>query len=479
MTKLLIIWLVPPIIGAIIGYVTNALAIKMLFRPLTEKRLFGMRMPFTPGILPKQRHELAQSIGRMVERELLTPEIVRQRLRREDVRSGVRHNIALFTENLLTAPLFRLFVKGSEAAGGVISGVLRGFSQSPAFETLFERLWDMLSEKSGEFGGKTLREIFGDERVEKIRKNMEGSLNTAIQNESAVIAGRASVTFYTMFPQITDLCVDFLNKKDVRRTLEEQGRIFLSGAIEKLGSVQRFFISLGKYDVTLSEKMPEIINDLISQLKHILENPNEQRKIAEFFADSAKQLLSDRANSERIAKTALDFVTTYADKPLKDVFPSFFSGESPEDFHHIKEMLFASIKKKLAGAETVEAANVAVSVKESSKSPEFLTTLLEEHQDWTLASVFLITPEKKEALDAFICEKLLTLVDEQIANILRSVNIRLLVAERVDELDMIQVEHIILDIMADQLKWINILGAILGAFIGIFQAAFSWFTRAL
>jgi uncharacterized membrane protein YheB (UPF0754 family) len=44
---------------------------------------------------------------------------------------------------------------------------------------------------------------------------------------------------------------------------------------------------------------------------------------------------------------------------------------------------------------------------------------------------------------------------------------------------MIRVEGIILDIMADQLTWINVLGAILGAFIGTFQAAFSWFTRGL
>ncbi|MDR0557136.1 MAG: DUF445 family protein [Treponema sp.] len=462
MTKLLVIWLVPPVIGAFIGYVTNAIAIKMLFRPLTEKRFLGMRIPFTPGILPRQRHELAQSIGRMVERELLTPEIVRQRLRREDVRSGVRVKAALFTENLLTTPLSRLFVKGNEALGGAISGILRGFFQSPAFETLFERLWELLAEKGREYGGKTLREIIGDERVETIRKDLERTLNAAVQNGSAAIAGRASVLLYTAFPQIAGFCVDFLNRKDVRLILEEQGCMFLSSAIEKLGNVQRFFVSLGGYDVTLSEKMPEIINDLVKQLKRILENANEQRKIAEFFADSTERFLSGKANSERVAKAALDFAATCAGKPLKDIFPNFFNGEAPETFRSVKESLFASI---------------AAAGEKTPKAMEFLTTLLEEHPDWTLASVFLITPEKKDALDAFMCEKLLTLADEQIANILQSVDIRALAAGRIDELDMIQVERIILDIMANQLKWINIFGAILGAFIGIFQAAFSWFTR--
>jgi uncharacterized membrane protein YheB (UPF0754 family) len=42
---------------------------------------------------------------------------------------------------------------------------------------------------------------------------------------------------------------------------------------------------------------------------------------------------------------------------------------------------------------------------------------------------------------------------------------------------MIDVEHIVLDVMAHQLKWINVFGAILGAFIGGFQILFSYFVR--
>ncbi|MDR0302848.1 MAG: DUF445 family protein, partial [Treponema sp.] len=52
--------MVPPIAGAIIGFVTNVVAIRMLFRPLKEIRFLGARLPFTPGILPKQRQKLAQ-----------------------------------------------------------------------------------------------------------------------------------------------------------------------------------------------------------------------------------------------------------------------------------------------------------------------------------------------------------------------------------------------------------------------------------
>jgi uncharacterized membrane protein YheB (UPF0754 family) len=45
-------------------------------------------------------------------------------------------------------------------------------------------------------------------------------------------------------------------------------------------------------------------------------------------------------------------------------------------------------------------------------------------------------------------------------------NIRAMVAARIDSLDMLRVERIVLDVMADQLKWINFFGAILGALIG-------------
>ncbi len=50
-------FLIASIIGGIIGYLTNWIAIKMLFRPYEEKRIFGMKVPFTPGLIPKEKLE--------------------------------------------------------------------------------------------------------------------------------------------------------------------------------------------------------------------------------------------------------------------------------------------------------------------------------------------------------------------------------------------------------------------------------------
>jgi uncharacterized membrane protein YheB (UPF0754 family) len=55
--------------------------------------------------------------------------------------------------------------------------------------------------------------------------------------------------------------------------------------------------------------------------------------------------------------------------------------------------------------------------------------------------------------------------------------VKVLVSDRIDSLDMLRVEKIVLDVMAGQLKWINFFGAILGALIGFIQVFLSLFTR--
>ncbi|WP_449539288.1 DUF445 domain-containing protein [Ferdinandcohnia sp. Marseille-Q9671] len=71
------------IIGAIIGGITNSLAIKMLFRPYKAIYIRGKRLPFTPGLIPKRRDELATQMGKTVVNHLLTPESIKKKLRDE------------------------------------------------------------------------------------------------------------------------------------------------------------------------------------------------------------------------------------------------------------------------------------------------------------------------------------------------------------------------------------------------------------
>ncbi|MBU4541424.1 MAG: DUF445 family protein, partial [Firmicutes bacterium] len=49
-----------PILGGIIGLITNGIAIRMLFRPLKAIRVFGLTLPFTPGLIPKEKERIAK-----------------------------------------------------------------------------------------------------------------------------------------------------------------------------------------------------------------------------------------------------------------------------------------------------------------------------------------------------------------------------------------------------------------------------------
>jgi uncharacterized membrane protein YheB (UPF0754 family) len=318
--RTILLFFAPPVVGAIIGFITNVVAIKMLFRPLKEIRIMGIRLPFTPGILPRQRSRLAQSIGAMVERELLTAEIVRQRLQREDVRQKIKEALSLFTENLLQ---------------------------------------------------KTPGELF-----EGREKFLSDRLPSAAEK---------------LYPAFTQAVLDFLRQDDIRRELESRGRIFLRSILFKLNTFQRLFLSAGQYDQKLEEKMPEIVDELVMGAENLLYN--------------------ERTKSRLIGAAC------------------------------------SSIGKVIGG------------------------------QDANMGYLFDISESDKKAMDNFLFEKMMEAADGQIENILTSINIKALVSDRIDSLDMLRVERIILDVMADQFKWIDIFGAILGFLIGLFQSTLNIFLR--
>jgi uncharacterized membrane protein YheB (UPF0754 family) len=61
-----------PVLGAVIGYFTNWLAVKMLFRPYYPIKIGKHTLPFTPGIIPKRKGELAKAVGKAVGETLFT-----------------------------------------------------------------------------------------------------------------------------------------------------------------------------------------------------------------------------------------------------------------------------------------------------------------------------------------------------------------------------------------------------------------------
>lgn len=66
-----------PLVGAFIGWFTNWLAVKMLFKPYNPKYIGKWRIPFTPGVIPKRKADIAKGIGKVVEEDLVSSEDIK------------------------------------------------------------------------------------------------------------------------------------------------------------------------------------------------------------------------------------------------------------------------------------------------------------------------------------------------------------------------------------------------------------------
>ena len=118
-----------PVVGAVIGLVTNGIALKMIFRPLYPKYIGKWKIPFTPGLIPKERGRLAKSIGNVISVNLMSPEVLEKTLLSEEM------------ENKVSTAVDRFF-----------SGL------EDEHRTLREYLYDLFSEKDTEQAISSVRE---------------------------------------------------------------------------------------------------------------------------------------------------------------------------------------------------------------------------------------------------------------------------------------------------------------------------------
>lgn len=163
------------VIGALIGTVTNHVAIKMLFRPLEAKYIGKYRIPFTPGLIPKRRDDLAANLGRTVVKHLLTPEGIGKRLREESMRESM---VAFAQEE--TRRVMR-----SEVA---VRHILEKFTPLPE-ETIERFVGKRLDRELDRFivgiTTKSVVEVIGEDGTDKIRGAVPRFLETMLEKAEA------------------------------------------------------------------------------------------------------------------------------------------------------------------------------------------------------------------------------------------------------------------------------------------------------
>lgn len=114
--------ILPIALCAAIGYGTNYIAIKMLFRPRKEIRIGSCRVPFTPGVIPRNKPRIAAAVGKAVSENLLTREDMTDRLTQAGFKEKLTDSIQdALTEQ--TAPLSALLpCQEEELISQVIGG---------------------------------------------------------------------------------------------------------------------------------------------------------------------------------------------------------------------------------------------------------------------------------------------------------------------------------------------------------------------
>ncbi len=115
------IYITPPLVGAVIGYFTNDIAIKMLFRPYRAIYVGGRQLPFTPGLIPRNQERLANRISDTIMGSLLTPEelqnLARRLLQPERVQSAILW--------LLRLALDQVQADKEQKTAKILAGILR------------------------------------------------------------------------------------------------------------------------------------------------------------------------------------------------------------------------------------------------------------------------------------------------------------------------------------------------------------------
>lgn len=111
-------WILEPLIGAVIGCFTNFIALKMLFRPYQEVKIFGRKLPFTPGMIPKRKKEVAHAIGRVINDNLLEKDDIAKALTKETTVAKIRTGIMDYHLNIPKAK------EGERSAGDIISDLV-------------------------------------------------------------------------------------------------------------------------------------------------------------------------------------------------------------------------------------------------------------------------------------------------------------------------------------------------------------------
>ena len=522
-------WMLPPLLGAIIGYVTNRIAIKMLFRPLKPKRLLGFQLPLTPGVIPRNRFDLARTIGRMVSEQLLSPQSLQEQLDRPQFRENIKgwigerrwalmqRPIALAAAGFPSQPAAdeRPDNGGRQLAEELLAALLNSPQTAVMVHTLAARITENI-------GNKRLADVATSEQLADFvhhnvlpaLKNPEladtasGLVNNWLQEqmrqnkrlkEYLTPANQEALkgVIRNNIPTVTWMLFNWLRQPDMSQKLVKIGQELVEDTVSHQSLMTRVILSIsGKKDEAIRD-MPNIIAKVIDDAEHALSTP-EMRNLISDASGMALQRISGRRirgiigrNEETIYWMA-DRATRQAFTALAETSESRVREAAGLFYEKNGDATLSEMAGRTLGVQTSAVSGLTASLMlnylTDPETPRRLSGLpgqwaadCAEHSDAadandsigaaavTLESLIPLPDETAERLDQYLADQLIGFLGEQIPELSKIMDVESLVVNRINSFDVKEVEQLVLSISGRHLRWINWFGAGLGAIIGLIQ----------
>jgi len=240
------------IVGAIIGSATNFLAIKMIFRPYKTMYIGKRKLPFTPGLIPKRRGELARQIGITVNDYLLTPDVIKNKLFSPEIRFAIlqfaqtKAEEAIFLNNKTLKDWLEL--AGFKDVPEKVEGRVDEF-----IEKQFVALKQTLSTKP-------IEEIVPEDIMKTVDKKVPELVDTLLlKGEDYILSSSGEIT-------IKNLLNDFLASKG---TLGGIFQMFLSDSSSIVAKIQHELVRI----LRSSETKHSIVNIMNDEWEKVKKRP--------------------------------------------------------------------------------------------------------------------------------------------------------------------------------------------------------------
>ena len=317
-------YIIAPLLGGVIGYITNDIAIRMLFRPHTAKYIFGIHIPFTPGIIPKEKGRIAEAVGGVISENLMNKEVLEKYLLSEDmvgkVRSAVKEFIATQQRNDETVVQFLRHYLSKEE----IDTFAQNINQSITKQT-YEKLADSsVGEKVAHIAIDHVAQKLTIDGAQELLSGIGGALGGLGGMAAGLFGGNIVAKFLGM---LRDPAEHFL-AKNINTMLRDNGEEIVSNMIG--GEVDNFLNKpVSKLLEGHEEQLAQAVNTIESIYRSII--TEHLPKILQSIDIS--KIVRERINEMDVNETE-KLIFQVMDKELKAIVWLCFVGVGDGKYKH-------------------------------------------------------------------------------------------------------------------------------------------------